>query len=99
MISSERSRWLSKPLSTSSNSFSSFERMRGRREMSSSRAVFLAMRHAIADDRVDAGAALAHVVDGHADALLGIVRPAGGIVLVDRSDQLGRRHPPRRAAR
>src|SRR5260221_11609681 len=99
MISSERSRWLSKPLSTSSNSFSSFERMRGRREMSSSRAGFLAMRDAIADDRVDAGAAPAHVVGGHAGALLGIVPPAAPIVLVDRRDRLGRRHHPPRIGR
>src|SRR6266851_229316 len=55
MISSERSRWLSKPLSTSSNSFSSFERMRGRREMSSSRAVFFATSRLLFADAPPAG--------------------------------------------
>src|SRR5260370_1478951 len=55
MISWERSRWLSKPLSTSSNSFSSFERMRGRREMSSSRAVRFATSGLLFADAPAAG--------------------------------------------
>src|SRR6266851_5618754 len=55
MISSERSRWLSKPLSTSSNSFSSFERMRGLFEISSSRAVFFATSGLLFPDAPAAG--------------------------------------------
>src|SRR5229473_2788088 len=55
MISSERSRWLSKPLSTSSNSFSSLDRMRGRCEMSSSRAVFFATSRLLFADAPPAG--------------------------------------------
>src|SRR5579859_4966468 len=92
MISSERSRWLSKPLSTSSKIFSSLLRILGRGEMLSSRAVRLSMRHPVADDRLGDDAALAHSADRHVDADPGVVRPAVGVVLVDGRDQLGDGH-------